>query len=273
MNTKLLDFTNSIKNYGDVVQILSVKNGIKSDVVSKKTSIIRLTSGGSFFSYLKNIVDSLEPDELIVIACKKIVNQYDKAKEFLFINEQDTPPTLSGLPTSSDNKPMTQIYQFQINSLNDKIARLKKDLDKSEVFKEKYFETKRELDLQEDKHQLNFEKERLKSENTLSGALKEFRPEIQTALGAIAEKFGGGTTDETEQQALGSAGFDPESKLAVVLSIFNSLDGEMFNVYWELVARFGQLSESEKYQILTMVQEQTKDFDSAFENNNQLKNK
>jgi len=273
MNTKLLDFSNSITDHGDVIQILSVKNGIKSDVISKKTPIIRLTSGGSFFSYLKNLVDSLEPDELIVIACKKIVNQYSKTKEFLFVNEQNPAATLNGIPSSLDNSPMTQMYQFQITALNKEINQLNKDKDKLEVFKEKYYSTKREFDLQEDKHELNFEKERLKSENSLSSVLNGFKPEIQTALAGFAEKFGGGTSSEPEQQSLGNAGLDPASKLGVILATFNSLDDKLFQEFWELVIRFANIKEEERSEVLNSLRELTVEFNAEFEEYKNVKNK
>jgi len=276
MNKELLEFSNEVIDYAGGVQIFAIKNAIKIEIVSKKAPINRLIKEvGSFYSYLHNVIEKISPDKLIIIGYIKSVNSLDSPKEFHFLNTKNeiVSSTLNGIPSNSDNSPMTQMYQFQIAALNKEITKLNKDNDKLEVFKEKYQEVKQDFELQAKKNELEMEKERLKSENTLSSVLNGFKPEIQMALSGIAEKFGGGSGEGQEQQALGNPGLDPASKLGVILSTFDSLDDKLFQDFWELVVRFSNLDEEEMSEILNSLRELTVESNEELEKYKNVKNK
>lgn len=283
MNLELLNFSEQINRHGYAITITAVKNDIQSTIIGSMTPIQIVTSGQSLYAYLENLVDKIHPDKIIIVAKQKNGQSFKNPKTFVYrkpIKEQEPVETmLNGFPSISSNNssnPMAQVYQFQIATLNSELAKITKDRDKHESkhekFKEKYYECKKELELIEDKHQLNLERNKIEQENTLSGVLKEFKPEIQATLSGIADKFGD-NSKEIDTKQLNGAGVDPETKLGLMLTVFNSLQDETLSIYFEVISRLGQIDLEQKNQLLNKLRDLTPDFNEQFESINQLKTK
>ena len=282
MNTELLEFSEKINQHGCAMTLISVKGGLQSSVVRSMTPIQSITNGGALFSYLESVVNSIDPDKLIAVVKKRNGSSFKDSREFSFekprpiIHAPIETPGFSqhlGNPNTAMD-PMAQMYIFKIENLEKELRKANETADKYEKFKEKYHEIKRDLDLVESKHKLDRERERVRNENTFAGTLKEFKPQIEVALSGLADKIGGNkntTSNQTEQ--LGNSGIDPGTKLAVILNVFNSLENDVFDQYWEIMFRLGYLSETDRMDFLGQIQEKTDTADDGLDKTSNLKNK
>ncbi len=272
MNQDILQFAENINRHGYAMRLTSIKNGVSTSLVSAIKPINEITEGQPLYLYLENTIKSLDPDQLIAEVKQRNGSSFKNPKTFIYKKIIQDEFNLAGV---NINNPITQVYQFQIETLNKELSKITADRDKHEAkhekFKEKYYECKKQLELIEDRHQLKLEKTRLENENTLTGVLKEFKPEIQATLSGLAGKFGDNENEENQNNQLAGPGVDPNTKIGVLLNIFNSLDEEMFNLYWEIIARLGQIPQDDKNEILENLRDKTESFNQAFNESNQLK--
>jgi uncharacterized membrane protein len=271
MNNDLLKFCERITSHGHALTLDTVKNGLQTSIVKKCTPISELSKEGTLYSYLTNIIDRTDPDEIIIVAKQKNGSTFKNARKFYFTNlKKRSTPGVSGFETSSQSAsvssdPMAQVLQFQLDTkekeLSTVCAQRDKHERKHEEFKEKYLETKRELDLIKDKHALQQEKDRLAQENSLSSVLKEFKPEIQGALSGMFEG-----KNQTPQLA-GPTEADPNTKIGVVTTIFNSLtsDEPTFNMYFEVMARLGHIETEKRSEIIAAMRNSSQQFNKQLQ--------
>lgn len=278
IESQILGFSEDINRYGYAIKANTIKNGVDLPLIPNFTAIHNLP-GGSLYKYLLDVYFKTKPDKFIVVCKKRNGTGLKDPKRFDLVIENQPSSNLSGpitmerqeeiaYPTrsfSNVSNPVEQMYKMQIESLTREVN---KYLDRAERFEKDFinvrnenFELKRQLDTIEEKHQLNIERERVKSENTLTGVLKEMKPEIHTLMGHLAEKNTPNQLGETSQLPETTTG----KIIAILQTAFNSVDTDTQFEYLELLMRYAQLGEN-KMKFLEPLRKSTESFNETFEN-------
>lgn len=267
-NQKIKKFAEQIEK-GYALKLMYEKAGMEMPVIPKFTIIENITIEQSMFSYISKVINTFSPDLLIATTKDRNGNSLHKPRVYHMTVEKQ--PSFGGLGSTSAD-PMSEYYKAQNSDLNRQLSRLEANYDslttKYEGLKEVHDTTKRQLDTIEERNELVREKDRVASENTFAGIVKELKPEIQGLIGIATSKYGDKSDPEPQLGGLNS-----DSKLAVLLSLLNSLGDADFSNFWELIVRFGQVDGSQRNDILELLRSETKDFDAQLLGYNSKPNK
>ncbi|MFT5821223.1 MAG: hypothetical protein ACI8ZM_002472 [Crocinitomix sp.] len=266
-NQKIQKFVGQISQ-GYALKLVGEKAGMPIPIIDKFTPIERLTMNESLFEYISKVVSTFSPDLLIATTKDQNGNSLYKPRTYHMSVQQE--PSFGGLGSTSD--PMGAFYQAKNADLTRQLTRLENTHDtlltKHDELKEKFSDNKRLLDTVNERNELTREKDRVASENTFSGIVKELKPEIQGLIGVITSKHNPPAQNEGQLNGINS-----ESKFAIIIAMLNGLGDADFKRYWEVIVRFGQTEQAQSDQVLELLRSLTVDFNDSYNQYNSKPNK
>jgi hypothetical protein len=274
----ILQISQDILAYGPGMDVKYEKNGFTNVLVPSITRISEIVNGSNLYNYILKIVETLHPDKLIFTVKKPNGTSWTNPKTFeLDLKQIEVPNPIAPEPPQmnmykaqsmnlgtpeiqhNNSNPMIQVYQFQLQNVKEELAKEKRRADKFEdlfdKIKDQKYEIQKQLDTVEERHKLEKLQDKLASENTAAGMIRELKPELQGLMGIMVEKMGGKT------QAIAGPNDQPkETKLVFANQVLTEIDDATFSLYWEVLMRLGHAPADQKDEVLHILRNSTQPF-------------
>lgn len=244
LENKILEFTERVSRYGYAVSISAKQGSMNTSIQSTFIPIEELTNGGSFYKFLKEVIDNMNVNQLTVIAKQRNgFSAYKNPQTFILDIPAISPHQnnnqasmkhvgsgLTGYPAQPVD-PMNQVLNFKIEQQQLQIQELKPFKEKYEDEREKRFDIERELKLIEEKHELEKTKDEYNAKNSFAGVIGELKEPITAALSGFANM-----QSQPSGPALGGTP-SSNSKINFLVELFNEMDQEIMNKLFEINTR------------------------------------
>lgn len=258
MNGVVSEIETFIRVNGDRFKLFYIKHNMRGEMLPFRKITQIEEKYGSLSNYIQHFIEKSKPSSIEVITKKPNGNSHGihptKATFELhtaptIINQEQ--PSLQGLSGAE------KIYSLETNLLNRELQKETSRADRYEglyhELREKHFDLEKDHKLYKDKVELEREKERLKSENSLTSVIKEVKPELFGLLGTITQQGQGHQPLPTTLQGV------ENEKLTTVIQSLSELPEAMQNEAIELCIRYLNADAKARGSVLGVLRKHTEE--------------